>query len=192
MRSNILLQSQRQTMHNTNDDQNKQNQKSTMKILFIQTGGTIDKDYPHTTKGWAFVIDEPAFGRILEKLNPSFDYQVLSAMKKDSLEISDQDRADLQKLIQDQDADKIIITHGTDTMPETAAALASFGDTKTIVITGAMRPERFSNSDADLNLGMAIATVQTAQPGVYICMHGLVIPHDKIDRNMETGQYRSK
>ena len=168
--------------------------KLTMKILFVQTGGTIDKDYPHTTKGWAFVIDEPAFSRILEKLNPSFEYEVVSVCKKDSLELTDDDREHLKILIETTDADKIIITHGTDTMSKTAQYLSQItDDNKRIVITGAMRPERFTNSDADLNLGMAIGAVQMTQsPGIYICMHGLVIPHDKIDRNMETGQYKRK
>ena len=170
-----------------------------MKILFVQTGGTIDKDYPHTTKGWAFEIgDEPAFERSLARLNPSFEFAVMSAMKKDSLEITDEDRGKLVGCIASKtDFDKVVITHGTDTMPETAEYLnvaqkVPALKNKTIVITGAMRPERFSNSDADVNLGMAIATVQTAAPGIYLCMHGCVIPHDQIDRNMETGQYKVK
>ena len=170
-----------------------------MKILFVQTGGTIDKDYPHTTKGWAFEIgDEPAFERTLKKINPSFEFAVVSAMKKDSLEITDEDRGKLVGCIASEiDYDKVIITHGTDTMPETAEYLDLAHKVpalkhKTIVITGAMRPERFSNSDADVNLGMAIATVQTAAPGIYLCMHGLVIPQDQIERNMDTGQYKMK
>ena len=168
-----------------------------MKILFVQTGGTIDKDYPHTTKGWAFEIgDEPAFVRSIAKLNPSFQYECVTAMKKDSLEITDEDRAGLVGCIASKpDYDKVVITHGTDTMPETAnylnlALKIPALKKKTIVITGAMRPERFSNSDADIHLGMAIAADQLATPGVYLAMHGLVIPHDKIDRNMETGQYQ--
>ena len=158
-----------------------------MKITFIQTGGTIDKHYPHTIKGWAFEIHDPAFDRVLERLNPSFEYEVLSALKKDSLEITEEDRAHLKQVILDSGSDRIVITHGTDTMEETAKYLADLD--KTIVITEAMRPERFSNSDADINIGMAIATVQTAKSGVYICMHGWVMRHDEVDRNMESGQY---
>jgi len=160
-------------------------------IVFIQTGGTIDKDYPQITKGWAFEIHDAAFERTLEKLNPSFDHMVLSAMKKDSTEITEDDRESLKKLVESTSSDKIVITHGTDTMEETAKYLSNV-ENKTIVITGAMRPERFANTDADINLGMAIATVQVAQPGVYICMHGLVIPWDKVSRNMETGKYLIK
>ena len=125
-----------------------------MQIAFIQTGGTIDKDYPKVTKGWAFEIGEPAFNRILEKLNPSFTYQPYEVFKKDSQEITSEDRAKLKALCESIPEDKIIITHGTDTMAETARSLS--GINKTIIITGAMKPERFSNSDAPINLGAAI------------------------------------
>lgn len=162
-----------------------------MKIAFIQTGGTLDKDYPQITNGWAFEITTPAFDRILEDLNPNFEWESYSACRKDSTEITGQDRQQLKQLIAECEADKIIVTHGTDTMPETASCLASLAS-KTIVITGAMRPERFSNSDAKINLGMAIAAVQCQPAGVYIAMHGLVIPHNEIDRNMETGQFKFK
>ena len=70
-----------------------------MKIIFIQTGGTIDKDYPHTTKGWAFEFGKPATTRVLEKLNPSFEYEILTAFQKDSLEITDEDRKKLADLV---------------------------------------------------------------------------------------------
>ena len=159
-----------------------------MKILFLQTGGTIDKDYPHTTKGWAFEIHEPAVSRVLNKLNPSFLYEIKSVLKKDSLEINNEDRDLLLEVCENAKENKIIITHGTDTMEETAAHLNSIKN-KTIIITGSMRPEKFTDSDADLNIGMAISGVQTLSNGIYIAMHGLIIPHDKIDRNKETGQY---
>lgn len=145
-----------------------------MKICFIQTGGTIDKDYPRTSKGWAFEFGEPATLRLLERLKPKFDFEVLTAFQKDSLEITEADRIALSNMINEYSDNRIIITHGTDTMQETAAFLQKHCPHKTIVITGAMRPERFSNSDAPLNLGMAIATVQLGGPGVYICLHGQV------------------
>ncbi len=162
-----------------------------MEILFVQTGGTIDKDYPRVSKGWAFEIHDPAFLRILERLNPTFDYKVVAAMKKDSLEITQTDRIKLRQLIEASDTDKIVITHGTDTMLETGTELASISN-KTIVITGSMRPERFSNSDADVNFGMAIGVVQTVASGVYLCMHGNVIPIEQATRNLTTGQYHFK
>ena len=158
-----------------------------MQIAFIQTGGTIDKDYPKVTKGWAFEIAEPAFNRILEKLNPSFTSQSYEAFKKDSQEITLEDREKLKALCKSIPEDKIIITHGTDTMAETAKYLS--GINKTIVITGSMKPERFSNSDAPINLGAAIAACQTLNEGSYLVMHGMVIPHDQVERDLETGKY---
>lgn len=145
-----------------------------MKICFIQTGGTIDKDYPRTSKGWAFEFGEPATLRLLARLKPKFDFEVLTAFQKDSLEITKADRQALVEMINERSEARIIVTHGTDTMEETAIFLLQHCPQKTIVITGAMRPERFSNSDAPINLGMAIATVQIESPGVYICLHGQV------------------
>lgn len=162
-----------------------------MEITFIQTGGTIDKDYPKTTKGYAFEICEPAVKRILGKLNPVFDYEIISILKKDSLDINDKDREMILKTCQKIKNNKIIITHGTDTMIETAKKLNVIKD-KTIIITGAMRPERFSNSDAPINIGLAIGGVQTLPDGVYIAMHGKVYCWNKVKRNEQTGQFIDK
>jgi L-asparaginase len=159
------------------------------KITFIQTGGTIDKDYPHTTKGWAFEFGEPATIRILEKLNPSFEYEILTSCQKDSLEITDEDRMNLADLIEKHPGNKFVITHGTDTMMETAAFLKERIKDKLVVITGAMLPERFSNSDAPINLGCAIATANLMRTGVYIAMHGIVKKSTEMHRNLETGKY---
>ena len=179
-----------------------------MKILFVQTGGTIDKDYPKTTNGWGFEIGEPAFRRLLEeRLSPSFQYEFHTVCQKDSTEITDEDRLAmrleinerLEKAIQASNPfDGVILTHGTDTMEQTARYLAKENETSSnagvpIVLTGAMRPERFSNSDADCNLGMAIAAVQTASIGfVGICMHGLVLSHERIGRDLKTGKFQTK
>ncbi|MEQ8302480.1 MAG: asparaginase domain-containing protein [Cyclobacteriaceae bacterium] len=160
-----------------------------MKITFIQTGGTIDKDYPRTTKGYAFEFGDPAVTRVLEKLNPSFEYEILTAFQKDSQEIEDEDREKLLDLVLSLDASKVIITHGTDTMMDTASYLAKKLKDKVVVITGAMRPEQFSNSDAPVNLGCAIGACNTLEVGVYIAMHGIVKPYNQIKRNMETGKY---
>ena len=126
--------------------------------------------------GHAFEIHDPACLRTLEKLNPSFRYSMLSACKKDSMDITEDDLKKIGQLIASvMSGNRIIITHGTDTMATTAAYLAKMNFNKTIVITGAMRPERFSNSDTDVNLGMAIAAVQVCTPGVYVCMHGMIM-----------------
>ena len=159
-----------------------------MKITFIQTGGTIDKDYPKTTKGYSFEISEPATKRILEKLNPTFEYEIISVLKKDSLEITKEDRNRILEACKKTKNNKIIITHGTDTMLETASVLNEIKD-KTIIITGAMRPERFSNSDAPINIGIAIGALNILENGTFIAMHGKVLLWDKCKRDMKTGQF---
>ncbi len=158
-----------------------------MEILFIQTGGTIDKDYPKSKGGWAFEFGEPATNRILEKLNPSFDFQVKTACQKDSLEITEQDRKVILELTHTAPTDKIIVTHGTDTLLATAQYLAEHLENtqKVVVLTGAMRPERFANSDAPIHLGMAIAAVQILQPGIYVAMQGCLGHWDAISRDQE-------
>jgi L-asparaginase len=159
-----------------------------MKIAFIQTGGTIDKDYPKTTRGYAFEISEPSVKRILEKLNPSFEYDIVSVLKKDSLDITEEDREKIYSACKKSHSDKIIITHGTDTMLETAERLSDIKD-KTIIITGSMRPERFANSDAPINVGMAIGAINVLENGIYVSMHGRVYRWDKCKRDMKTGQF---
>lgn len=161
-----------------------------MNITFIQTGGTIDKDYPKSVKGWAFEIGSPAVERILKKLNPSFEYKVVSLSKKDSLEITNEDRDSMVRYINDDKNQIFIITHGTDTMIETGRYLKDRIRDKTIIITGAMRPEKFSDSDAPINIGIAIGSVQCLQSGVYIAMHGLVRTATEIARDLETGQFK--
>jgi len=122
-------------------------------ITFVQTGGTIDKDYPRQTKGWAFEIGEPAFSRILEKIQPSFNYEFKNLLQKDSQEITLQDREFLVNSLQSIENKHIIISHGTDTMIETAMFLDKYINDKVVILTGAIRPERFSDSDAEFNLG---------------------------------------
>ena len=159
-----------------------------MAITLIQTGGTIDKDYPKTIKGWAFEIGEPAFLRIIEKLPKTIDWEIISLLKKDSTELTQADRNRVLEACKATANSQIVITHGTDTFLETASALASINN-KTIILTGSMRPERFSNSDADLNFGMALAGVQTLSSGIYIAIQGLISPFEKLDRDIETGIY---
>jgi L-asparaginase len=159
-----------------------------MKILFIQTGGTIDKDYPKLAKGYAFEITVPATRRILEDINPSFDFEILPLLQKDSLDLTNEDRDKIHEACLSADTEKIVITHGTDTMIETAQKLANIKG-KVIILTGAMRPERFSNSDADFNVGVAIGAVNMVKEGVYIAMNGRVYSYDKVKRDLTTGQF---
>lgn len=160
-----------------------------MKITFIQTGGTIDKDYPNFAKGWAFEFGEPAMDRILDKLNPSFEYNVLTSCQKDSLEITDEDRAHLVEIITKEEGEKFVVTHGTDTLLETAKFISDHIKDKLVVMTGSMLPERFSNSEAPINVGAAIATANLMDVGVYVTMHGISKLHNEVSRDLETGKF---
>ncbi|MCD6474201.1 MAG: asparaginase [Thermoplasmata archaeon] len=155
-----------------------------MKITFIQCGGTIDKDYPKRKGGYAFEIGEAAVKRIMKRLKPSFDYEIISAMKKDSLDMNEEDRKKLLEICRSLDNDKIIITHGTDTMLETARMLSNIKDKK-IILTGAFLPERFYESDAPINIGVAIGAMHFIEDGIYIAMSGRVIPWEKCKRRKD-------
>jgi len=159
-----------------------------MKIVFIQAGGTIDKDYPKARRGYAFEIGEPAVKRILERINPGFDFDVISILKKDSLDLTEEDRREIYGACRKASSSKIVVTHGTDTMIETARKLSEIKK-KAIVLTGAMRPEKFSDSDASVNVGVAIGAVNVLSDGVYIAMNGRVYPWNRVQRDEETGQF---
>lgn len=159
-----------------------------MNILFIQTGGTIDKDYPTRVKGYAFEFGEPAISNILAKVYPNFEYEIITAFKKDSLDMTDEDREKLFNICQTSSSDKIIITHGTDTMVQTAEKLSAIVN-KTIILTGAFQPEKFITSDADFNVGLAIGAIGIVSPGVYIAMSGRVYDWDKCHKDQKTGQF---
>ncbi|MFZ2593639.1 MAG: asparaginase domain-containing protein [Minisyncoccia bacterium] len=148
-----------------------------MHITFIQTGGTIDKDYPRGKNhhGYAFLIGEPAVKKILDTHHVRFSYEILTLFKKDSLDITDSDRTKLVRSVVRTKNAKIIITHGTDTLLKTAEALSNIQG-KTIVLTGAMLPAKFAESDAAFNIGMAVAGVQSLPPGIYIALSGVIVP----------------
>jgi L-asparaginase len=111
-----------------------------------------------------------------------FDYDIVPLMKKDSLEIKDADRSILRDFIAADDATHYIVTHGTDTMPETAEVLSELQG-KTIVLTGALTPARFRTTDAMFNIGMAVAAVQTLAPGAYIAISGQVFKAGTVRKN---------
>ena len=160
-----------------------------MKILFIQTGGTIDKDYPRKTGGYAFEISGPAVAPMLEKLNPSFYYVVLPLLKKDSQYLVLKDREMIAHACKRDEADKIVITHGTDTMIETAKHLEEKVPGKLIILTGAMKPARFKDTDAEINLGVALGACAVLEKGVFVAMQGIVKKPGEISRDKKTGQF---
>ncbi|MDH3430944.1 MAG: asparaginase [Gammaproteobacteria bacterium] len=157
-----------------------------MFIRFVTTGGTIDKIYFDELS--QFEIGEAQVQHILVEGLVDFDYDVVPLMHKDSLEITDEDRARLRSFIEGDDANRYVITHGTDTMPETAAALEGM-DGKTIVLTGALTPARFKSTDAMFNVGMAVAVAQVAAPGVYIAMSGQVFAAGEVRKNRSENRF---
>ena len=160
-----------------------------MHIRFITTGGTIDKVYIDELS--QFEVGESVVEHILREALVQFDWDIVPLMKKDSLEIHDADRRVLRDFIADDDATHYVITHGTDTMPETAEMLQSL-EGRTIVLTGALTPARFRTTDAVFNIGMAVAAVQVAEPGVYIAMNGQVFRAGRVRKNREENRFEAK
>ena len=157
-----------------------------MFIRFITTGGTIDKIYFDALS--QFEIGDSLVKHILTEGLADFDYEIVPLLQKDSLDMTDEDRVTLRDYIAADDAERYVVTHGTDTMPETAAALASL-DGKIIVLTGALSPARFKSTDAVFNVGMAVAAAQVAAPGVYIAMSGQVFPAGEVRKNRTENRF---
>ena len=159
-----------------------------MRIHFLTTGGTIDKIYFDSLS--KFEVGESQIKTILTDALVDFDYDVVELMKKDSLEITAEDRQEIRDYIEKADDSYYVVTHGTDTMSETAEALEGLRG-KTVVLTGALTPARFRTTDAIFNIGMAIATVQTAEPGIYIAMSGQVFPAGHVRKNRAENRFES-
>ena len=155
-----------------------------MKITFIQTGGTIDKDYKETENhhGYNFEIALPAVKTILEKIKPNFNFEIISIVKKDSLDLTNEDRENILNQCQNINGSKIIITHGTDTFKKTAEKLSVIKN-KTIILTGAMKPEKFKDSDAEFNIGVTVGAVNILPNGIYIAMCGVVYKWEEYQQN---------
>lgn len=160
-----------------------------MDLKIFCTGGTFDKIYFDALSDYK--IGEPQIEWIMKQANVDFDYTIESILKKDSLEISDEDRALIIAAVSADDCQRIIITHGTDTMPQTARALQSVTD-KTIVLLGAMQPARFRDSDALFNSGFAVAAAKLLPAGVYVAMNGQVFNADQVQKNREAGLFEAK
>jgi L-asparaginase len=143
-------------------------------ILVLTTGGTIDKQYFDALS--KYQVGESAVWKILTVARVTHPFRVAEVLRKDSLDLTDDDRARVAGRVRESGFRRIVITHGTDTMADTARALSALAleTGTTVVLTGALAPARFSESDAAFNLGMAFATAQNAPPGVYITMNGTV------------------
>lgn len=155
-------------------------------ILLLTTGGTIDKIYFDALSDYQ--VGETVMTKLLEIARVKRPFRVEEVVRKDSLELDDADRALIRDRVAAAPESHVIITHGTDTMTETAKLLATVPG-KTVVLVGALAPARFGESDASFNLGMAFAAVQVAEPGVYITMSGSVFRADKVVKDRAKGAF---
>lgn len=160
-----------------------------MKIRVIATGGTIDKVYFDAAS--TYDVGDPQVGPLFKEANVTFEYAVESVLQKDSLQMTDDDRALIRARVSASPEKFILITHGTDTMTATAAQLTGLPD-KVIVFTGSMVPARFRQSDALFNLGCAVGALQVLPPGVYIAMNGQVFPADQVKKNRAQSRFEPK
>lgn len=157
-------------------------------LCIVTTGGTIDKIYFDDKSD--FQVGEPQIGRILDELGVAFRYTVIPILRKDSLHITDADRELVRDAIAAQPSRHVLVTHGTDSMVETARVLQSLTD-RTIVLTGALNPARFRGSDAEFNIGTAVGAVQSLPPGVYIAMNGRIWDPLKVRKNVEANRFEA-
>ncbi len=157
-----------------------------MTIRIFATGGTFDKVYFDAMS--EFHIGEPTAGSLLEEANVNFEYEVESLLKKDSLDMDDNDREIVRQAVTAAVESLILVIHGTDSMVDTANVLLDISD-KTVVLLGAMQPARMRYSDALYNLGFASAAVQLLPAGVYIAMNGEIFDPRKVAKNRSMGRF---
>jgi L-asparaginase len=158
-----------------------------MAIKIIVTGGTFDKEY-NELNGELFFKDTHLH-EMLNRGRSKLELDITTLMMIDSLDMTDGDRKKIADACISANEDKILITHGTDTMPITAAVLAEQIKHKTVVLTGAMVPYKFGSSDGMFNLGSALAFVQTLPHGVYVVMNGKVFDGNNVMKNKATGEF---
>ena len=157
-----------------------------MKIM--NTGGTFNKRYDPISGALEVPFDNVAIEEIVK--NFSYEVEIAGMLYKDSQEIDDEDREQLTSILEADDEDIFVIVHGTDTMHLTAMQLAAYLPERVIVITGAMVLYAIDKSEASLNLGMALGFAATSPAkGVYICMSGIIAPHNKIVKNRREGRF---
>lgn len=162
------------------------NEAASMKLRIITTGGTIDKLYYDANSDYE--VGEPQIGDTLSAMAVGFEFRVQPLMRKDSLDVTESDRNLIFQAVSEAPEKHILITHGTDSMVETAQALKAVSD-KVIVLTGALKPARFVDSDAVFNIGAAVAAVQLLEPGVYIAMNGQVFDADNVHKNPDANRF---
>ena len=157
-------------------------------LLIVTTGGTIDKIYFDDKSDYQ--IGDPQIGRMLDELGVAFRYTVIPIIRKDSLHITAEDRELIRATVAAQPARHVLITHGTDSMVETARVLSTL-EGKTIVLTGALSPARFRGSDAEFNIGCAVAAVQSLPAGAYIAMNGRIWDPARVRKNVDANRFEA-
>lgn len=157
-------------------------------LSIVTTGGTIDKVYFDDKS--EYQIGAPAIGEILSQLGVAFAFDVIPILRKDSLHITDDDRELIRRTIAQQPHRHVLVTHGTDTMVETARVLQPIPD-KVIVLTGALNPARFQNSDAVFNIGCAVGALQALPDGVYIAMNGRLWDPRSVRKNRAANRFEA-
>src|SRR5215510_9570849 len=160
-----------------------------MAIRILVTGGTFDKEYNERTGQLYF--KDTHLAEMLKRGRSRVPVTVRTIMMVDSLEMTDADRAVIVQNCLQSKEDRIVVTHGTDTMTDTAAAIARVISGKTIVLTGAMIPYAFGSSDGLFNLGSALSFAQVLPPGVYVAMNGQHFAWNRVQKNRETGVFES-
>ena len=153
-----------------------------MRIKFFTTGGTIDKVYFDAKS--EFEVGPPQVLEVVKEANVTFEYDIESILQKDSLDMTQSDRDLVRQKVAAEPCPHIVVTHGTDTMVQTARALLNIAG-KTIVLTGSMQPARFRSTDAVFNIGTAVGAVQSLTCGVYIVMNGRVFDPGRTRKNVE-------
>ena len=155
-------------------------------ILIVTTGGTIDKVYFDQKSDYQ--VGQTIIGSLLTEAQVTHPYRIVEVAQKDSLDLNDADRRSIHSAIAQDLATLVVVTHGTDTMTNTAQYLSEIQG-KTIVLTGSLAPARFAMTDAMFNIGMAIAAVQTLNHGVYIAMNGTVFPAKSVIKNRKMNRF---
>lgn len=161
-----------------------------MTLRIIATGGTLDKQYDEIAGELGF--KESHLPQMLEQARVTSSHALEMLPLLDSLDMQDEDRERILNSCRQATETSIVITHGTDTMAETAAVLGKANLPKNIVLTGAMIPYALENSDALFNLGFACGVAQTLPHGVYVAMNGQVFDWDKVQKNREAGCFEAR
>jgi L-asparaginase len=149
-------------------------------VLVVTTGGTIDKVYFDARSDYE--VGDSVVDELLRQAEVRQPFEMLPLLRKDSLELTDEDRAAIRDGIAMRPERRVIVTHGTDTMSRTAGVLTALSD-RTVVLTGSLAPARFARTDAVFNVGMAFAAVQVLPAGIYIVMNGRVFAADHVRKD---------